>query len=213
MIPFRNVENLAIWEEEGICSESLEALDGLPLRRLSAFMSMELGEAINNCSTFKNLTHFEMLSLYGPDSNECKALVELPKLSHLCFDFYVKDEIVPELLERCASLQVLIFRVDVDLHLMRTTKVDDPRYLVFYDPADFDERISEWSRSAHGLLGCWELAEVIIEARKNRHFKDNSSSDFSRKSWMTKLNDDGSRWYEEWSSRNRMAGGIPWAGW
>ncbi len=159
-----------------------------------------------NCSTFKNLTHLELLSLYGPAASECKALVELPKLSHLCFDFYVGDHIVPDLLEHCASLQVYVERSE-----MRTTKVDDPRYLVFHGPVNVDDRMLEWSRSSHELLGCWELAEVIIEARKRKLFKSNSSFNFSRNTWMTDLNDDGIRWYEEWSRINR-ARGIIWEG-
>jgi hypothetical protein len=199
IIPFRNIENLAIWDDLGICFESLKALDGLPLRMLSASMSMKLREAIKNSSAFKNLTHLELLSLYGPVSNECKALVELPKLSHLCLDFYVEDEIVLDLLEHCASLRVLILRMDVKLFVYRTTKVDDPRYLVFRDSVYIEDCMLEWSRSANGLLGCWELAEVIIEARKSRLFKNNSSYNFSRDTWMTGLNDDGIRWYEEWS--------------
>ena len=44
-------------------------------------------------------------------------------------------------------------------------------------------QISQWTG--------WELSEVIIEAQNRKLFEDKSSFIFSRTTWMSGLNDDG----------------------
>jgi len=48
-----------------------------------------------------------------------------------------------------------------------TIKSDDYRLLVFWDCLCVKDAVLEWDRSANGRIGFWELADIIIEARKS----------------------------------------------
>ena len=197
---FPNLENLAIWDGRFVSSEILEKMSDLPLRMLSLCMTdTSLYEAIQ---TFANLTHLEIRDMDRSTSDLYKVLVELPKLTHLCFctSAHVDDTVVLNLLEHCASLRVLVFLLLTGAGFVNVTiALDNPRCVVLLDRMDMKDLLEEWKRSAHGLIGFWELAEIIVDARKGNLFKDRSSSVFSRKTWMNHLNDDGMRWYKEWS--------------
>ena len=163
---FHNVENLAIWRNGSVGIQVLEKLQDLPLRRLSVGLKdTGLDEAVNHCSAFMNITHLEIIALpEGSETyNDCKALVELPKLTHLCFEplVEVEDHVLLDLLVHCPSLRVMIYQP-----MYECIETDDPRFLVLDDNPDVEEAIEEWEMSANGGIGLWELADMIIEARK-----------------------------------------------
>ena len=202
---FPNLENLAIWDDWFVSSKTLKKMSDLPLRMLSLNVTNTgLYEAIQ---TFANLTHLEILWVDLRDvdrstSDPYKVLVELPKLTHLCFgvSVHVGDTVALDLLKHCASLRVLVFLTYTGAGFVDLTiALDDPRCVVLLDRMNMKDHLREWKRSAHGLIGCWELAEIIVDARKGNLFKDKISAVFSRKTWMDDLNDDGMRWYKEWS--------------
>jgi len=168
----RNLENLAMWGYLSISSEILKAINDLPLHTLSANLGgINLAKAIKNCTAFRNLIHLEILGLTGCTWKDCNALLDLPKLTHLSFHQYasVEAEVALKLLECSSSLRVLIYQVifdslgnpGVDL-----IKSNDPRYFVFRD--DLPDDVTEWEASANGQTGFWELADIIVEARKGR---------------------------------------------
>ena len=137
-------------------------MDDLPLRRLSANLAqLELDEAFKDCRAFNNITHLEILALKKPTWDHCKALVELPKLTHLCFDscafVNLEDAVVLGLLERCASLWALVLRLPGARANEGTIKLDDPRFLVFSDCMSLDDYKAEWKKSANGGLAFGNL--------------------------------------------------------
>ena len=137
-----------------------------------------LEEAIKHCSAFMNITHLEIIALEGQTWNDCKALVELPKLTHLCFDPQVEvdDDALLDLLVHCPSLRAMIYQPVDEC----TTETDDPRFLVLEDNMNIENFIEEWEMSANGGIGLWELADMIIEARKGEtHFFFSYLSSFS----------------------------------
>ena len=155
---FPNIENFAVWGPNNISSE-LAKMDDLPLRMLSISLA-----AMQTPPVFENLTHLEILCA-NVKKSDCKAL---PKLTHLCFEtsLTVEDNIILDLLKLCASLRVLI-----DLSVRTPITLDDPRFLVLADSIPIFELVEEWGRSANGLIGCWELADIIVQARKANFFK------------------------------------------
>jgi hypothetical protein len=157
---FRNIENLAIWSGS-IGPKILKMMKDLPLRMLSIDLrETNLDEAIECCpATFKNLTHLELLDLKGSTWNDYKALAEFPRLSHLGLDYSLGMAFL-DLLEHCPSLQVLIYLVGKT----RNIKSDDPRFLVLQDDIEWTVY---WKSSANGRIGFWELADIIIEARRS----------------------------------------------
>ena len=162
---FHNTENLAIWFNHDLSPEYLKKMNDLPLRMLSVALGhISLDEAIQYCPAFRNVTHLEIISLKGSTWNDYRALAEFPKLTHLCFDvlFEVGDEIVLGLLKHCPSLRSLIYLLQNGC----TIGIDDSRLLVLQDY--IDDLMEDWERSANGGIGLWELADIIIEARKGR---------------------------------------------
>jgi hypothetical protein len=161
---FRNVENLAIWSCL-ISPKILEAMDDLPLYKLSVFLgNVKIDKAIKYRPTFKNLTHLELIGSDAQTWDDCKTLVEFPGLTHLCFDCSIDEARMPDLLEDCPLLRVLI----VFLVRNYTIKSHDPKFLVLLDDIDWT---IDWERSANGQIGLWELADIIVEARRGEvHF-------------------------------------------
>jgi hypothetical protein len=159
---FYNTENLAIWRNGSIDLHVLRKLEDLPLRMLSVGLEdTGLDEAFKHCSAFMNITHLEITALEGPSWNDCKALVELPKLTHACFgpQVEVEDGVLLGLLVHCPSLIAMIYHE-------YATESADPRFLVLQDEMYMEDFIQEWEMSANGGIGLWELADIIIEARK-----------------------------------------------
>ena len=157
---FRNIENLTIWHNP-ITLEVLEKMKDLPLRMLSMGLEhLRLDEASKNFPAFRNITHLKIISTLT--QRDCKALVNFPKLTHLCV--FSQDEDMLDVLQDYPSLQVMIC-LPYDHRF--TIKSDDPRLLVFWDCLSVEDAILEWKRSANGRIGFWELAEIIIEARKS----------------------------------------------
>jgi hypothetical protein len=207
MSTFPNIENLAIWSFID-SPEIFKKLNDLPLRKLSAYFHDISPDRylIKNSPAFKNLTHLEMIRLNCSTPGWHKALIGLPRLTHLAFDptgaLHVEDAVVLDLLKHCASLRVLIFSIFLGAGYVNSNGFvmsNDPRCLILLDPVTLTDLMEEWERSANGLIGGWELAEIIVDARNGNLFKDNSSLLFSRRTWMDDLNEDGMRWYEELS--------------
>ena len=162
---FHNTENLALWLGTGMAPKFLQKMKDLPLRMLSVGLShLSLDEAINYCPALMNITHLEIVSLKVSTWNDCKALVEFPKLTHLSFDNHSHGTLkggVLDLLEHCPSLRLMVYQSEEWV-----TWSDDPRFLVLQDLMCLDDSIEEWERSANGRIGLWELADIIIKARK-----------------------------------------------
>jgi len=162
---FYNTENLAIWPGHGITTKVLENMNDLPLHTLSVVLArISLDEAIGYCPAFRNTTRLEIISAEGSTWKDFKALVEFPNLTHLCFDTlgFVEDDVIPSLLKQCPSLRAMVYQVVRGC----TIETDDPRFLVFQEYVDLKDFIEEWKKSANGQIGLWELADVIIQARK-----------------------------------------------
>ena len=208
----RNVENLAIWLRSFIVPRVLKEMNNLPLRVVSfGPADISLDEAINDCPALRNITHLEIVSMKGLAWNDVKVLIEFPNLTHLCFEIKMENGVILDLLRHCPSLQAMICLKLTLLIGDCTIESDDPRFLVLRDGMELGDFVQEWERSANGDIGLWELADIIIEARKGevhsfclvavfKHpvgklFKDNSSSIFLRKTWVDNLNEDGMRWY------------------
>jgi hypothetical protein len=160
---FYNVENLAIWiGSPHISPEILKKMNDLPLRMLSVVMThMSLDAAVMYCPAFRNVTHLEITWLKISTWVDWKTLVEFPNLTHLCFNFSrpVENEIILGLLVHCPSLRAMIFQP----FYARTTTPDDHRFLIFQDGFF---AVEEWEKSANGGIGLWELADIIIAARR-----------------------------------------------
>jgi len=85
---FRNIENLTIWHNP-ITLEVLEKTNNLPLRMFTVGLEhLRLDEASKNCSAFRNITHLKIILTFT--RKDCKALVNSPKLTHLCI--FSQDE-------------------------------------------------------------------------------------------------------------------------
>ena len=163
---FQNTENLAIWLGTGMAPKFLEKMKDLPLRMLSVGLGhVSLDEAIKYCPALRNITHLELsVTLKVSTWNDCKALVEFPKLTHLFFHNLNRATMkgaVLDLLKHCPSLRVMVYQSEEWV-----TRSDDPRFLVLQDFMCLDDAIEEWERSANGRIGLWELADIIINARK-----------------------------------------------
>jgi hypothetical protein len=163
---FHNAENLAIWigpVGANIGPQVLKKINDLPLRMLSIRLRQtSFDEAIAYCPVFKNLTHLQIISMKGSTWNDWKALTEFPKLTHLCLYTLDEDEDLQNFLAGCPLLRAMIY---LPVHEC-AIKLDDPRFLVFRDRMSLRNSISEWERSACGRIGLWELADIIIDARK-----------------------------------------------
>jgi len=168
-VTLQNVENLAIWGDPFSRPEDLKKMNDFPLRMLSVGLKhITLDEAINRCPALRNVTHLEMTFLRGSTWNDCKALVEFPNLTHLCFDsreLKVEDEAILGLLKHCPSLRAMVRQLGSDID--ECTIEDDPRFLVLWGRMVLEDFIVEWERSANGQIGLWELVDIIIEARKS----------------------------------------------
>ena len=71
--------------------------------------------------------------------------------------------VVPNLLQHCPSLHAMVY---LSSGVCTIDGSDDPRFLILQGLMDQQEFMDEWERSANGRIGLWEIADIIIEARR-----------------------------------------------
>ena len=170
-----NIVDLALWVVR--IRSILPVLNKLPLRRLGANLDDLMYEDLLIQPLFVNLTHLEMFSFIGEIWNkQFEALVHLPNLTHLSIHCSIKVDVIPQLLEHCHLLRILIIALwspyryfQRDRAEERIAKVNDHR-LVYLETLSFLGLIHDWARGAHGGIDCWAFSELVSFAKSRASF-------------------------------------------
>ncbi|TFK64713.1 hypothetical protein BDN72DRAFT_846332 [Pluteus cervinus] len=148
---------------DSIFNGPTHAFDETGLRVGSPFFHLTFGHPL-----FRNVTHLELTNICeGAWSPRWCGLAQLPRLTHLAFDFEFNDVVIEGCLDECQSLRVLVLLNGVldpfgnKLREMSARIAGDPRVV----PHVVKSFSNDWEEGARGKADFWKCAEEIVEER------------------------------------------------
>ncbi|KAJ7626182.1 hypothetical protein FB45DRAFT_1060664 [Roridomyces roridus] len=164
-----NLQDLHLYP--GDYASLLDTVGKLPLRRLHCDLHYLFSDPAHHLthSLFSNITHLECFDRVArpPLPSYWAGLTNIPHLTHLSFYEPEFLPLVPQTLRDGASLQVLLFQINLDEEVGAGIVIPtrDPRFVQMILPMEDLEYTRDWLNGAVTGRDFWSRAEEHIRRR------------------------------------------------